>query len=244
MPGWLTLAAARASRQRRACASVFDDCERMTLIATSRSSRGSRARYTSPIPPDPRLETISYFPRRLPRLNDMRRRNYRLLSMCSAPELSRYPVVGKVLLGVSENLENRHAVGSVQLAIAIVGHLSAEHLPQSLVNSSLRCGWKAFERFRVNQVAARVLEQASRQIQLTQGSAFSVSRSGSAKPLREGGRSADWSGQWRLVDEEKIVHELFDGRAQGALRIGGSDARFPSKPSDQIQHLRLMLEHE
>src|SRR4030095_17086184 len=35
-------------------------------IATSRPSRGSRARYTSPIPPAPRAETISYGPRRAP----------------------------------------------------------------------------------------------------------------------------------------------------------------------------------
>ncbi len=37
-----------------------------TLIATVRSSRVSRARYTSPIPPAPSAPTISYGPRRVP----------------------------------------------------------------------------------------------------------------------------------------------------------------------------------
>src|SRR5437773_7876144 len=36
------------------------------LMATARSSRVSRARYTSPIPPAPMGATISYGPRRLP----------------------------------------------------------------------------------------------------------------------------------------------------------------------------------
>ncbi len=37
-----------------------------TLIATSRFSRGSFARYTSPIPPAPTVERISYGPSRVP----------------------------------------------------------------------------------------------------------------------------------------------------------------------------------
>jgi hypothetical protein len=37
-----------------------------TLIATSRPRRGSRARYISPIPPDPRAATISFWPKRVP----------------------------------------------------------------------------------------------------------------------------------------------------------------------------------
>src|SRR5262245_26979936 len=38
-----------------------------TLIATSRPSLVSRARYTSPMPPEPMSETISYAPMRVPR---------------------------------------------------------------------------------------------------------------------------------------------------------------------------------
>ena len=42
------------------------------LIATSRFSWVSRARYTSPIPPAPSAERISYGPRRAPEDNGMR----------------------------------------------------------------------------------------------------------------------------------------------------------------------------
>lgn len=45
-----------------------------TLIATSRSSRESLARKTSPIPPEPMLATISYGPIRVLTPRDMLRR--------------------------------------------------------------------------------------------------------------------------------------------------------------------------
>src|SRR5437016_7177050 len=45
------------------------ECER-TLIATVRSSRVSRARYTSPMPPAPIAATISYGPSRAPLVKD------------------------------------------------------------------------------------------------------------------------------------------------------------------------------
>jgi hypothetical protein len=43
-----------------------ESCSGRTLMATSRPSRVSRARYTSPIPPAPTGETISYGPSRAP----------------------------------------------------------------------------------------------------------------------------------------------------------------------------------
>src|SRR2546429_155681 len=67
MPGWLRAAAARAScskRERRSGSAAY--AAGMILIATSRFSRVSRARYTSPIPPSPSFETTSYGPIRLP----------------------------------------------------------------------------------------------------------------------------------------------------------------------------------
>src|SRR5215207_4056468 len=42
----------------------------MTLMATSRLSLRSRARYTSPIPPDPSEPAISYCARRVPGVSD------------------------------------------------------------------------------------------------------------------------------------------------------------------------------
>jgi hypothetical protein len=58
--GWESAAAARASRSKRAraCASRATSSGK-TLIATSRPSFESRARYTSPIPPAPIGERIS-----------------------------------------------------------------------------------------------------------------------------------------------------------------------------------------
>src|SRR3954468_20038198 len=58
---------ARASRSKRALRSGSEErCEERTLIATVRSSRVSRARYTSPIPPAPSGATISYGPSFVP----------------------------------------------------------------------------------------------------------------------------------------------------------------------------------
>ena len=54
------------SRSARAHRADEDRCRGRTLIATPRSSRVSRARYTSPIPPAPSGERISYGPRRVP----------------------------------------------------------------------------------------------------------------------------------------------------------------------------------
>src|SRR6185312_4693419 len=64
MLGWFNAAAARAScskRRKRSGSDVRDSGR--TLIATSRSSLVSYARYTSPIPPAPSGERISYCPR-------------------------------------------------------------------------------------------------------------------------------------------------------------------------------------
>src|SRR5262245_24565308 len=67
MPGWFRPPAAWASfsKRRRRSGSCEKDSGR-TLIATSRFRRSSRARYTSPIPPAPMCETVSYGPNRVP----------------------------------------------------------------------------------------------------------------------------------------------------------------------------------
>ena len=64
---WLSAEALRASRSKRArrSRSLVSSCGR-TLMATSRPSRVSRARYTSPIPPAPMGPEISYGPSRAP----------------------------------------------------------------------------------------------------------------------------------------------------------------------------------
>ncbi len=53
MPGWLMLAAERASSSRRDCASEVSEAPPSTLTATSRLSSESWARYTIPVPPRP-----------------------------------------------------------------------------------------------------------------------------------------------------------------------------------------------
>jgi hypothetical protein len=59
------LETARASRSKRSRnRGSLDRLSGRTLMATVRSSRVSRARYTSPIPPVPRAESISYGPTR------------------------------------------------------------------------------------------------------------------------------------------------------------------------------------
>ena len=67
MWGWFSAATALAScsKRRRRSGSAATSSGR-TLIATSRPRRGSRARYTAPMPPAPRSSATSYGPRRVP----------------------------------------------------------------------------------------------------------------------------------------------------------------------------------
>src|ERR1043166_99707 len=67
MPGWFRLANILASRSNRARSAGFSTMfSGRTLRATTRSTRASRARHTSPIPPAPIQLSISYGPRRVP----------------------------------------------------------------------------------------------------------------------------------------------------------------------------------
>jgi hypothetical protein len=66
-PGWLNLAAARASpstrsRSRVRSAAVADGGSHRSLIATSRPSSSSRARHTTPMPPLPSRSSSRYRP--------------------------------------------------------------------------------------------------------------------------------------------------------------------------------------
>src|SRR5436190_408428 len=72
MCGWFSAATARASRSNRSrkVGSPATVAGRI-LIATVRSSRVSRARYTSPMPPAPMAAMTSYGPRRVPGPRDM-----------------------------------------------------------------------------------------------------------------------------------------------------------------------------
>src|SRR4029077_19896643 len=68
-----------ASRSNRClCTRSCDSSCGRNLIATVRSRRVSRARYTSPIPPAPSGETISYGPSLLPRARAIIARDYTL----------------------------------------------------------------------------------------------------------------------------------------------------------------------
>src|SRR5262252_5431256 len=63
MLGWFREEIVRASRSKRSLASALSArCCGRILTATLRSSRGSRARYTSPISPAPSGATILYGP--------------------------------------------------------------------------------------------------------------------------------------------------------------------------------------
>src|SRR5262245_36835398 len=73
MFGWESDANSRASRSNRASRSgSVANSWGSILIATSRPSRESRARYTSPIPPAPSGATISYAPSLAPEVSGTR----------------------------------------------------------------------------------------------------------------------------------------------------------------------------
>jgi hypothetical protein len=62
---------ARLAQKAFAMVSSALASERITLTATVRSKRESRARYTSPMPPAPKGETISYGPSFVPDIKPM-----------------------------------------------------------------------------------------------------------------------------------------------------------------------------
>src|SRR2546427_10339185 len=108
MCGWFSAATARASRSNRASASGSEaTCPGSTLIATSRPSRVSRARYTSPIPPAPSGARISYGPRWVPaaRVIDL---DYGDLSPLSLHDLDSFERDAKA---VTTHRTRRHAEG-------------------------------------------------------------------------------------------------------------------------------------
>src|SRR5258706_7308599 len=73
MLGWFSDEIARASRSKRCFASALQDrYSGRILIATVRSRRVSRARYTSPMPPAPTGATTSYGPSLVPDVSPMR----------------------------------------------------------------------------------------------------------------------------------------------------------------------------
>src|SRR5262245_8552875 len=75
MAGWSIWATTWASRWKRCSASGVKRLGGISLIATSRLSSGSRARYTTPMPPRPSSPVISYrLERRCPTIG---RRSYR-----------------------------------------------------------------------------------------------------------------------------------------------------------------------
>src|SRR6202167_3541165 len=77
MCGWLRLETARASRSNRWRTSGVSakPCVRI-LMATVRSRRVSRARYTSPMPPAPRSDSIWYGPSFVPEVRAICPRKY------------------------------------------------------------------------------------------------------------------------------------------------------------------------
>src|ERR1019366_6351606 len=76
---WLREARTCASRWKRAISGVSraNSC-RITFSATSRPSFESAARYTSPVPPVPSGDRISYGPSLVPAVSAIRARNYSL----------------------------------------------------------------------------------------------------------------------------------------------------------------------
>ncbi len=75
--GWLSEEIARASRSMRCFNSGEEErWEARTLMATVRSRRMSRARYTSPMPPAPSGDWISYGPSFIPEVRAMGGRHY------------------------------------------------------------------------------------------------------------------------------------------------------------------------
>ena len=66
------------------------------LIATSRSSRVSRARYTSPKPPAPTAARISYGPMRVP-IERAKRGEYSRLGVEEDPERGRGDETGELM---------------------------------------------------------------------------------------------------------------------------------------------------
>src|SRR5580704_4817457 len=120
MLGWFSDEMARASRSKRCLASGLSErCAGRILMATMRSRRVSQARYTSPMPPAPSGDWISYGPSLVPEARAMLGRNYSTAQACSGCDGSVSRVRGPMdrITSAAEELHRRafeHRPGGLQ----------------------------------------------------------------------------------------------------------------------------------
>src|SRR5438034_3788373 len=126
MLGWLRADAERAScRKRRNRSMSAENAAGRVLIATQRSRRTSLARYTSPMPPAPSGETISYGPSLVPDVRAISARHY-VPKQSGAADATRF--VAKQKAGYF--LFARDSTGNPDLSLQRLSALSCFHRVQ------------------------------------------------------------------------------------------------------------------
>src|SRR5262245_55499235 len=95
-------------------------------------------------------------------------------------------VRGKVFLGVLQDLDDRLTIGERQRrTVARAALVAGQHRPHPPVDRIFRRRRQRVERGRVDQVAARILHDPAREIELVQRAALAVARARRGKTLHE-----------------------------------------------------------
>src|SRR5687768_3002975 len=106
---------------------------------------------------------------------------------------------------IPQDLENRLPIRGGEPCVYGALFLAREHVPQSCVDGGLRGGRHPVEWRRVNEIAARVLEQSVPQIQVAQRPPLAIARAQRRKGRGKSRRPRNRAGEWRFVDEQQVV---------------------------------------
>ncbi len=125
-----------------------------------------------------------------------------------------FPIGRQAGLGVSENFDDCLPIGSCEVREILARVLTAEHVPQFLVDVVLDLARERVEGGRIHQVAARILEQSTLEIEVAQRATSPVPWSMPGEFGREAGRALNRLGEGGFFAEEEAFDERLTGGSE------------------------------
>src|SRR5262245_63906172 len=107
------------------------------------------------------------------------------------------------------------------MSVVLARFIPCEHVPKPAIDALPDACGQPVEGRGVDQVAAGVLEQPRRQVEVAERAAVPVARAGPRELLGKTARPLDRIGELYLVAKEKVLDELLRGRVhapEDALR--------------------------
>ncbi len=101
------------------------------------------------------------------------------------------------------------------------------------------------ERFGLDQVTARVLEQPGLQIEIAEGATFGIPGATGGEVADEGGVALDRGSEGKFLGEQQILHEGFGGGLEIVDVAIGTELEpgFIGHPGEEVLTMGLMFHH-